>query len=432
MSFFRVKALAAAVLLWNEASVSTAFTPLVQNHQPGGLSSRNHHHTTQQQQQQQQQQRPQRPPSLSVLYAATQQKREPSKVTDDDGPTPDLPVAEMEELDVNDVPELRDFADASEMPPGPIPHQPWRRGETDGCEDPITAEWRVEAEDIMTRAAKLVGGKVEDITWYLTSVVVTLNEDLSGAQDLLKSSGPVIEVDEPGNPIFYDPADPKPDDIWTDEDDIVYQRETEDEAQERMDKKRNMYATTDDTDPEDEPHIPEGEDDTDRVSLYMNEETRSDAAFIEAEEAKRRYDEEERPVELQSLTVDKAALSTVAGAMLEALEDAEPELRVLSRHELVLTSPGPPDVLETQKQFNAHRGHPVIVETQDPWQSNRVLKGKLLDRNAMDVLINKKGRMVTIPLNFVKCVRVMPPKESSEFDFEEGDEEEEMEEAEQP
>jgi len=331
----------------------------------------------------------------------------------------------VEELDVNDVPELRDFGSTAEMPPGPIPHQPWRRGETNGCEDPITAEWRVQAEDIMTKAASLVGGKVEDITWYLTSVVVTLDEDLSGAQDLLKSSGPVIEVAEPSNPVFYDPEDPKPEDIWTDEDDIVYQRETEEEAQERMDQKRNMYATVDDSDPEDEPHIPEGEDDSDRVPLRMNEETRSDAALLEAEEAKIRYDEEERPLEIGTLLLDKQAISTVAGAILEALEDVEPELQVLSRHELVLTSAGPPDVLETQKQFNAHRGHPVTVETQDPWQSNRVLKGKLLDRNAMDVLINKKGRMVTIPLNFVKCVRVMPPEEHSEFDFEEDEESEE-------
>lgn len=372
------------------------------------------------------QRRRQQPSSQSVLFSTAETKREPSRVTDDDGPTPDLALSEMEELDVNDVPELRDFADASEMPPGPVPHQPWRRGETDGCEDPITAKWRVQAEEIMTKAASLAGGKVEDITWYLTSVVVTLNEDLSGAQDMLKSSGPVIEVAEPSNPVFFDPADRNPEDIWTDDDDIVYERETDDEKQDRLDKKRNMYATVDESDPEDEPHIPEAEDDTDRVPLHMNEETRADAALMAAEESKRMYDELEKPVEPESLTLDKPALSKVAGAMLQALEDAEPELRILSRHELVLTSPGPPDVLETQSQFNAHRGHPVIVETQDPWKSNRILKGKLLDRNAMDLLINKKGRMVTIPLNFIKCVRVMPERKSSELDYEDEDEEAEQ------
>lgn len=412
MSSFRVKALAAALLFWNEGSVSTAFISpsLVQNTRL--VSSSSAFTTTTKPTQQQ---------PLSALFATTEKKREPSKVTDDDGPTPDLPVAEMEELDVNEVPELREFADASELPPGPVPHQSWRRGETNGCEDPITAEWRVTAEEMMSKAASLVGGEVLDITWYLTSVVVTLDDDLSGAQDMLKSSGPVIEVEEPGSPIFYDPEDPKPDDIWTDQDDIVYQRETEDEATERMDKKRNMYSTKDEDDPEDEPHIPEGEDDSDRVPLYMNEETRADAAMLEAQEAAIRYDETERAVDLDSLALDKAALSTVAGAMIEALEDAEPELRVLSRHELVLASVGPPDVLETQKQFNNHRGHTVIVETLDPWQSNRTLKGKLLDRNSMDVLINKEGRMVTIPLNFIKVVRVLPPPEDYD-DFEEEEE----------
>lgn len=64
----------------------------------------------------------------------------------------------------------------------------------------------------------------------------------------------------------------------------------------------------------------------------------------------------------------------------------------------------------------------TVVETQDPWESNRVLRGKLLERNSMDVIINKKGRMVTIPLNFVKCVRVAPSVTDGD------DEEEETEE----
>jgi len=41
----------------------------------------------------------------------------------------------------------------------------------------------------------------------------------------------------------------------------------------------------------------------------------------------------------------------------------------------------------------------VYVETRDPWGSNRVLGGKLVDRNALDVIINQdnSGRMVTTP-----------------------------------
>lgn len=111
-----------------------------------------------------------------------------------------------------------------------------------------------------------------------------------------------------------------------------------------------------------------------------------------------------------TLDLDTAGLSTIAEAIISALEIHEEELQILGRHELVLTSPGPHDVLETQRQFDAYRGCDVVVQTQDPFESNRTLKGKLVDRNSMDLLINKKGRLVTIPLNFVACVR-LPPHE---------------------
>lgn len=67
------------------------------------------------------------------------------------------------------------------------------------------------------------------------------------------------------------------------------------------------------------------------------------------------------------------------------------------------------------KGFEMLRGSRVIVETRDPFESNRTLKGKLVDRNAMDLMINKKGRMVTVPLNFVKSVR-LPAKMSNRSD----------------
>lgn len=38
--------------------------------------------------------------------------------------------------------------------------------------------------------------------------------------------------------------------------------------------------------------------------------------------------------------------------------------------------------------------------------------GKLIDRNSMDLIINKKGHMVTIPLNFVRCVRLAIPNDN--------------------
>lgn len=347
-------------------------------------------------------------PRLLELYS-TPTRRKPSLVTDEDGPTPNGSQDQFEEIDVDSIPELHEIERASDMPPGPIPHQTWRRGETNGCEDPITADWRVEAEDIIAKAAKLAGGKVIDVTWFLTSVYVTLDEDLSAAKDLLKASGPVIDVRQSEGPMYYDPADPNPEEIWADEEGIVYVRETEEEREARRQRELNRWAKPENPD---EPRIPEGFDV--EQDIYMNEMTRGDLGgmFPEELEALARIEDEGTPITEDIPIVDTAALSTVAGAIIAALQDAEPKLRVLSRHELVLGSPGPPDVLETQKQFDANRGEKVVVETQDPWESNRVLKGRLLDRNSMDVLINKKGRMVTIPLNFVKCVKIELPEET--------------------
>jgi ribosome maturation factor RimP len=345
-----------------------------------------------------------------VLHAKTAKKigRKPSLVQDPDGITPDIEETEPELVDPSDVPELVDIRDASQLP-HPIPHQPWRRGDTAGCEEPIAAVWRKEAEEIIQKAVSLVGGRVLDVTWYLTQVVVTLDEDMKPIQDLTKSKGPVIKIVEPQDPRYYDPNDPNPDEIWADEDDILYQRETEEEAAANEQRKNNMYSTKDLDDPEDETHIPD-EVPGDSIPLYMNDETRDDMALMVTEEEQERYEELEKPIDLDTMVIDTAALSTVAKAILDALEGVEEDLRILERHELILTSPGASDVLETQRQFNAYRGFDVIVETQDPFESNRTLKGKLVDRNSMDLIINKKGRMVTIPLNFVKCVRLPAAK----------------------
>ena len=46
------------------------------------------------------------------------------------------------------------------------------------------------------------------------------------------------------------------------------------------------------------------------------------------------------------------------------------------------------------------------METRDPFRSNRTLNGKLVNRNALDVVINVKGRMVIIPQNFIYQVKL--------------------------
>ncbi len=344
----------------------------------------------------------------SVLGATQVPKRSRSVVEDPDGPTPAIEQKPVGVVDINNIEELREIDDPDDLP-RPIPYQSWRRGDTAGCEAPIAAQWRKDAEQEITKAVDLVGGKVLDITWFLTTLLVTLDEDTMPPQDFSKDRGPVIEIIEPGPPIYYDPADPNPDEIWDDEDDILYERESEDEAALSAERKKNMYApvSPDDDDPN-EPRIPVEADITD-VSLYRNEETRDDVAPLVAEEMQERHADSQQPLDLDTIKIDTAALSTIADAILEALKFHETEWRILARHELILSSPNPAiDCLETQRQFDAYRNHHVIVETQDPFESNRTLKGKLVDRNAMDLILNIRGRMVTVPLNFVKCVRLPP------------------------
>lgn len=360
-------------------------------------------------------------PSSSNLFlarergdATTAKSRKRSKVTDPAGPTPQLESDEIEEIDPESVEELRDIRSQSELP-HPVPHQPWRRGDTAGCEAPIAAEWRQEAEDLIIKAVAFVGGRVLDVTWFLTQLVVTIDEESMPPRDFLKAEGPVINVQDPSVPRFYDPDDPTPEDIWDDEEDFLYQRETEEEAANAETRRNNLYATKDADDDPDEPHNPDMADGDDAPRL-RNVETRDEVAYGVALEEENRFEELEKPIDLDTLQLDKAALSTIANAILDVLGDAEEELQILSRHELILTSPGPVDVLETQRQFDAYRDKDVMVETQDPFNSNRTLKGKLVDRNAMDLIINKKGRMVTIPLNFVKCVRLPPHELNKEYD----------------
>jgi ribosome maturation factor RimP len=108
-------------------------------------------------------------------------------------------------------------------------------------------------------------------------------------------------------------------------------------------------------------------------------------------------------------SINTKALSVISQAITTALsnEDVEDRLQILSRHDIILTSPlDNPCILDSQKEYDDAIGLDVYVETRDPWGSNRVLFGKLVDRNALDVIINQNntGRMVTIPHSMIHQV----------------------------
>ena len=394
----------------------------------------------------------------------------PSRVVDDDEPTPEIEDTELETLEDIDIPELHYDADDVAMP-----HQPWRRGDTDGCEDPISAPWRIEGEDIIRSAALTVGGEVTDVTWYMAALVITVNDDT--LHEVEGEAGPEVRVYDDVEPMWFDPDDPEPEDdygIYEGEEDGRSDEENEDGSlssgipndpylerefdeatgtympppkrptreeavrniqREDFDKWVNdgMKVELSDRDERISKHKMSMEDfqqklEELREATNMSEEeieTRAKdlrAWYLRSEDLAEYYPEEFQNVGNEEAMGEKLAMpvleradgvktdavSTIARAIIEALEDQDVEdrLAILSRHEIIMTSPGPENYIETQRAFDQNREKIVNVQTQDPFGSNRVLIGTLVDRNALDIYINIEGRLVTIPLNMVAHVTI--------------------------
>jgi hypothetical protein len=363
--------------------------------------------------QHEQRQRHQHPPSSSSppssLFSTTS-KRPRSRVSDPSGATPPLEEVEYPKLKMEDLPEMQ----YDQYKPI-IPHQPWRRGETAGCADPIDAPWRKEAERLIRLAVEMVGGTYIDVTWYLTFVVVTIGDIQAMPRDCYPPDGPMVRwthtQDEKEN-IFIDPDDPNPDPIWgVDElNKVMYERDLNADLVD--DIKSKTYARPDKEEGETDDDL--GLDPDQDIPLYVDQEFHEDERlrlYLQKQLEEATSPKEENMSTLRESLINKEALSSIGGAIYDALQESEEELQVLARHEIVLSSEGLGCVVETQKRFDAKRGCKVAVHTQDPWQSNRILKGLLLDRNALDVYIKKQGRMVTIPNNFVKFVELVDPND---------------------
>jgi len=415
-----------------------------------------------------------RTPCRKGFYLKAKASLSPSKVQDDDGPTPPAKYLEPEEVDIADIPGFHYDPDNH-----PISYQPWRRGDTDGCEDPIEAPWRMEGEDIIRNAVTSVGATVRDVTWFMAAVVVTLEDETDDWTNVQGESGPEIRVETSNEPQYFDPDDPEPEDDYGwyagEEDGRIATDEDEEEgrspsgvpgdpfAEREFDETTGIYLPAPERPPREaavrnmsfeefDKFVSDGmtvemieRDERIKKKLNIDEfneklemlrET-TDYTFDEIEKKARHLrarflksadlaefypDEFERvgleseqseklamPVLERADGVDTSALSIIAQAIIKALEDEEVEdrLEILSRHEIILTSPLDDDeYVETQRQFDERKGEVVMVQTQDPFGSNRMLTGRLVDRNALDVVINVGGRMVTIPMNMVAHVEI--------------------------
>lgn len=206
----------------------------------------------------------------------------------------------------------------------PVPHQPWRRGDTDGCHDPINAPWRLEAESIIGDAVTLVGGRVADVTWHMAKCVISLDEK-SFPNVVSYVDGPEVRIAYPDSTdvsghVWDDPEAGTEDEMFAEEDEILdYEQYDEDAEYEIL--KANMPSEVDDATGEDLPPK-EPRDRTERM-MEMREEWES-----------RWLDEprEEKPADgLFAHPVDTKALSVVSQAITRALEEEDVEERLASK-----------------------------------------------------------------------------------------------------
>jgi len=218
--------------------------------------------------------------------------------------------------------------------PTEYPEDHVRLGDVDGHDDPLAAEWRIEAESVITSAAESVGAVLKGITWSMARVTVT-----------------VANTEE------------------------VVPLPFEDDTEDWKDVDKHVYS-----------------EDAPTVGTLGAAPVSDASAQAEIE-----------PVNLGGIT-------TVARAVIQALEDIVDHNNVIERVHVEVTTPGAPDELTTQRQFDAFKGFDVRVETEDPWKSNRVIEGKIIERGPLDLKINVKGRIVKIPVAMVGSVRLPKAK----------------------
>ncbi|MFY8148990.1 MAG: ribosome assembly cofactor RimP [Prochlorococcaceae cyanobacterium] len=79
---------------------------------------------------------------------------------------------------------------------------------------------------------------------------------------------------------------------------------------------------------------------------------------------------------------------------------------------LEITSPGIGEDLRDDRDFRSFRGFPVAVTYQDARGERTTREGLLLERDAEEVRLNQRGRIVRIPRSAVLSVRLIQPEAS--------------------
>ena len=106
------------------------------------------------------------------------------------------------------------------------------------------------------------------------------------------------------------------------------------------------------------------------------------------------------------VTLDDCALLT------NPLSDAFEHSQLLTKpYVLEVSSPGIGDLLKNDRDFKTFQGFPVEVVHQDEKHSEKQKSGLLHEKTEDHLVLNEKGRLLRLPLNGVKQVRLTSPKE---------------------
>lgn len=73
---------------------------------------------------------------------------------------------------------------------------------------------------------------------------------------------------------------------------------------------------------------------------------------------------------------------------------------------LEVSSPGTTRALESDREFIAFRGFPVIVKTYAPYKDQKEWRGTLKERDETTIHLNQKGKAIAIPRELVAKVQL--------------------------
>jgi ribosome maturation factor RimP len=73
---------------------------------------------------------------------------------------------------------------------------------------------------------------------------------------------------------------------------------------------------------------------------------------------------------------------------------------------LEISSPGTSRILDSDREFIAFRGFPVVVSTREPFEGQQEWVGQLVRRDEQAVHLTQKGRTLAIPRDLVYRVQL--------------------------